>query len=100
MDVITKYGTIYDICLEDYCNGAYTLGYIEGLKPNWDDGETYAMFGVDVPVPEDPVWRFWVEFGKDDGSSQTLGAELSHEVEEQIKKWIMVAHPEVPIYNN
>lgn len=85
MDIKTPYGVFTDIDhIEDYGNGTYVLAYLpdtDNIDPfnvgaNGSE-EPYMLLGFDAPVEDDPVWRFWVEFGDSEGASETEDAELS-----------------------
>lgn len=94
MKVETAFGKVNINSIEPYGESSYILGYIK--EPN--DCSEYTMLGIDVPVEDDPVWRFWVEEGFADGSAQTHDAELSEEDKLVIKYWIKEKHPEIKIF--
>ena len=82
MDIKTRFGTAKDIKIDPYGNGTYTLAYIFPMN----EYDEYILFGFDAPLEDDPVWRFWVEFGDKDGAADTEDAKISDEDKEKIKK--------------
>lgn len=69
-----------DIKIEPYGYGSYELCYLNS------NGEgKYNLLGFDAPVEDDNVWRFWVESGDEDGSSETNKVDITNEEKEYIQ---------------
>lgn len=85
MTIDTRFGKFTNIDhIEPYGgDGCYALGYMEDYydadvdRYSTGNETPYALLGFDVPVIDDPKWRFWVEFGDRDGYAETYDAELS-----------------------
>jgi hypothetical protein len=81
MNITTKYGIAKNVKAEPYCaDETFTLGFVKK-----DDNGEYILLGFDAPVSDDPTWRFWIEKGSFNGSSETQDAELSQEDADKIK---------------
>lgn len=75
-------------------NGAAILLYFH-QKPTekYDD---FDMIGVDVPVKEDPEWRFWRSVHNDEFGIDDIEPDLTEGEKEQIKKYILEHRELVP----
>ncbi len=67
----------FDLHCEKY---DFLLGKIDGT----DGNDIYP--GIDVPCKADKVWRFWLLFENEDGSSHTEKWDLSDKEKEYIQK--------------
>lgn len=68
----TPYGIFSNLEVTPYNEETYVLASLPRE-------EGYSMLGFDAPVSDDNVWRFWVELGYMDGSTETHSVELSEE---------------------
>lgn len=75
MNISTEFGEFKDIKIEP-CgdNEVYSLSKIENKEKR-----EYMILGFDAPIPDDNVWRFWVECGDSDGYAITHAIKLKQE---------------------
>lgn len=71
-----------------YGEGAFIVKKLEILE---DEKEylDYKYLGVDCPIIDDNVWRFWIEYGYINGESCTVKADLTRLEKSNLKKIIM-----------
>ncbi len=80
------FGAVSNIKPEKYGEGSYILSHLKAKE-----GEEYRLFGVDTPLADDQVWRYWIEIGYEGGSSCTYRANISPLAQRVIKRKIMCA---------
>lgn len=82
MNIIKIFGEVReeDIKVVPYGHGTYELCYLNS------DGEgNYDLLGFDAPIEDDNVWKFWVESGESEGSSETNKVDITDEEKDYIK---------------